>query len=593
MSFTGDLEHLPIVDVIQLLHSTRKSGTLCVKGGRGECQLVFHDGYISSANHSNTSVRIGKILVDMGLISAEVCEQALADQKTAGTSRKPLIATLIEQGHLNKDTAFKGLKNLIEMTVVEMLRWTHGTFTLNVDSTIISDEYRYFPEMLHQEINLDTQRVLMDALRVFDEQNRDGAFEEEEWIDEETTDAGGGAEAAEAAEEGGLDLSADDLGLGDIDQIERKIPEVFSSIEVIDPSELHRRAVADLMPDAEADEREKLVDFLVRSTEPKEGESAGQAGRTSRAMVFIGRDSLARYLLMHLSKPLGVLTFTTDDEEDLDLILGQPLNKGVPPLLIFDVPDESATGWSRDDLVRLRQEKKNAFPQVQTLQLAPANDEDFQFQAYRDGVRAVLPKPGATGVSSAELIRFFKVLLDYIKDYFDAQGQVTCGDLKDDLLKLQGLRDAPEVSLALLQQVAQTFDRTLTFIVRPGELIAERAIGIGQEKKLGPSQPLRFKVSLDTPSLLHKVLTEGRLFYGRSDDQVITGALFAQIGAARSGSVLLLPISSRGRALALIYADGPAGFVPVDSLEILAGQAGLILENALYRRQLEKAAPQG
>ena len=46
MSFTGDLEHLSIVDVIQLLHATRKSGTLVVQGRKGESQLVFKDGYI-------------------------------------------------------------------------------------------------------------------------------------------------------------------------------------------------------------------------------------------------------------------------------------------------------------------------------------------------------------------------------------------------------------------------------------------------------------------------------------------------------------------------------------------------------------------
>ena len=42
MSFDGDLEHLPIVDVIQLLHSTGKSGTLTLKSPKGESQLVFH-----------------------------------------------------------------------------------------------------------------------------------------------------------------------------------------------------------------------------------------------------------------------------------------------------------------------------------------------------------------------------------------------------------------------------------------------------------------------------------------------------------------------------------------------------------------------
>ena len=43
MSFTGDLEQLPIVDVVQLMNSTRKSGILSVEGRKGESQLVFKD----------------------------------------------------------------------------------------------------------------------------------------------------------------------------------------------------------------------------------------------------------------------------------------------------------------------------------------------------------------------------------------------------------------------------------------------------------------------------------------------------------------------------------------------------------------------
>lgn len=77
MSFTGKLEHLPIIDVIQLLHSTRKSGILRFASRKGESQLVFKDGYIVSANHPNSSVRIGKILVDLNIISPETLSQAL------------------------------------------------------------------------------------------------------------------------------------------------------------------------------------------------------------------------------------------------------------------------------------------------------------------------------------------------------------------------------------------------------------------------------------------------------------------------------------------------------------------------------------
>ena len=74
MSFTGDLEHLPIVDVIQLLNATKKSGTLTVRGRKGQSQLVFEDGYIVSANHANDSLRIGKVLVDLGGITAATLE---------------------------------------------------------------------------------------------------------------------------------------------------------------------------------------------------------------------------------------------------------------------------------------------------------------------------------------------------------------------------------------------------------------------------------------------------------------------------------------------------------------------------------------
>jgi Domain of unknown function (DUF4388) len=591
MSFTGDLEHLPIVDVIQLLHSTRKTGTLCVKSARGESQLVFNDGYISCANHVNASVRIGQILVDMQAISPEIREQALAGQKEAGAARKPLIATLIEQGLLTRENAYTGLKILIEKTVVEMLRWTRGTFTLDVESTVISDEYRYFPDMLNQDFNLDTQGVLMDALRIFDEKNRNGDFAEDEW------EASAAVETAEAASEELTtnELSAEDLGLGDLDQLERKIPEVFSSIKIIDPAEIHRLRLMDLCPGVDGEIREALVAFLARFSVEKTGaEPVAGTGNGGRTLIFYSRDAVIRHVLMTLSKAEGILIFTTDDKQDLDLILAQSLSKGIVPLLLLGSPDETVESWTSPSLIRLRQKKIEEYPQLPVIQLAPSGNHDFALQAYQDGVRAVLPRPPGLdeGGDVTDLVRFFEILLNYLKNYFASQTRELLLDLKNELLQLQGLRDAPELSLSLLQRVAVSFERALTFIVRPGEMIAERGIGIGREKMQGPTPPLKFKVPLDQPSIVHQTLAEGTLFYGRSDDAVVSDYLHAQIGAPQAGPILLLPICSRGRPIALIYGDfGAASVAPVslESLEILAGQAGLILENALFRRQLEKS----
>src|SRR5450759_898131 len=114
MAFTGDLEQLHIVDIIQLLHTTRKSGTFSIKGNKGESRIIFGNGYIVSATHLN-KIRIGAVLVQMKVITQKDLEQALAVQKKAGKNRKPLVATLIELGKLGNDEAFKGLRKLIEM----------------------------------------------------------------------------------------------------------------------------------------------------------------------------------------------------------------------------------------------------------------------------------------------------------------------------------------------------------------------------------------------------------------------------------------------------------------------------------------------
>jgi hypothetical protein len=218
MSFSGDLEYLSIVDVIQLLHSTRKTGTLKIVGRKGEISLVFNDGYINGASHYDTGTRTGTILVEAGVISQEDLDRALAIQSQAGADRRPLIATLLENNLVAKDDAYRGLETLIELSIVEILTWKKGTFALEPDTLQICDEFRYFPEKLQEELNLPTEHVLMDALRIYDEKKRDGLIVDEELHDEELPSA------PAATAEGDLTISADDLGLGDLDAIQRKRP---------------------------------------------------------------------------------------------------------------------------------------------------------------------------------------------------------------------------------------------------------------------------------------------------------------------------------------------------------------------------------
>lgn len=246
MPLTGELEHLPIVDVIQLIHSTRKSGTLNVYSRKGEGQLVFNSGYIVSATHSSERLKIGKILLESKIITEGELDRALGIQELSGEDRKPLIATLLDHCGLSRDAAFKALETLIEMTVVEMISWTRGIFTLDVDEINVSDDYRYLPKQL-QTVSLDTQMVLMDALRIFDEKVHSGEIEISEEPLETNPDISDTVSTPvsldEQNDEYGFVVSEDILGLADLDKIERKKPHVFKGLEAFDPTQIHRQVI--------------------------------------------------------------------------------------------------------------------------------------------------------------------------------------------------------------------------------------------------------------------------------------------------------------------------------------------------------------
>ncbi|WP_298267272.1 DUF4388 domain-containing protein [Geobacter sp.] len=580
MSFTGELEHLSIVDVIQLLHATRKSGTLTVKSRKGESQLVFDDGYIISANHFDNSIRVGKILVEAKVIAEEALEQALRDQQQAGEIRSPLVAILIEQGQVRKEDAYRGLETLIELTIVEILTWKRGSFSLDVESFTVSDEYRYFPEKLHQEITLHTENVLMDALRIYDEKKRDGLL-----VDEELTDEVLSPHETEAA--GGMLLSADDLGLGDLDKLEKTIPGVFAGLDDRGPAAPHRRRIEELGAALSAREQEELLAFLGSYGSRPPAPRAG----ANLTVVLFSADEFVSYCLTTVCRHEGVFVFATNEEQDLEHITGQFLAKGSVPLLVFDVPALFDGRFSSVQLTRLRRRMRASHPRAGIVQLASPSDYGFMLQSLGDGVRAVFPRP--TGEERretfvGEIIQFLHAFPAYLREYGREQDGLSVSRLKAGLAALRRLREPQEVAFSLLQSAAGLFPRTLTLIVREEELIAERGIGVQGGKEEGATPPLRFRIPLTRPSLLAGVIEKGGAFFGETADEVVKEHLFRAIGAPLHPSVLLLPLRSFGRTISLTYGDfggEEPSPVPVDLLEILADQGGLVVENALYRRK--------
>jgi hypothetical protein len=563
MSFTGKLEHLPIADVIQLLHSTRKSGILRFASRKGESQLVFKDGYIVSANHLNSSVRIGKILVDLKIISPETLSQALQAQLRAGKDRKPLIVTLIEMGAVKEEDAYKGLEQLIELTVVEILTWKKGTFALDVLPSAVSNEYHYYPERISREINVNTQGILMESLRIFDEKMRDGELTDEDLPEEEV-----------------LTILADDRG------------DSGQAAGNRDPAA--KQGQEEIAPALTARERKELAAFLggfftVRKT----------SGESVRSVVLFSPDQLISQYLTAVCTPAGIPISVVSKEQELDPILIQALAGNDVPILVIDSPRQADDRFSLREISSLRQRKRLHYPEICIIQLAAPGDAEFTLQSYGDGVRAVLPRPSLYERREsyvADTIQFLTAFKEYLKVAAFERESFAAARIKTAIARLHDFRNARSVARTLLECVAGICERTLTLSVRNSELVADKEIGINGGKEEGIGQAPALRISLARPSLLRDVIEWGFVHYGPTEDETIRKIIFTVIGPPSCSTVLILPIKRQGITVAIVYGDfGGAEPVPLDVglLKILASQAELVLENSFYSKKLAKASQQG
>jgi DNA-binding NarL/FixJ family response regulator len=595
MAFTGDLEQLPIVDIIQLVHTTRKSGIFSVKGDKGESRIVFSGGYIVGANHISNTVRIGTVLVKSGAITIDDLKQALGATNDAAQDHIPLMAVLMQMGKLKQEDAQRGLKKLVAMTIVELMSWTKGTFTFDTEASVFSSEGGASSDGGELDVGVDAQMVLMDALRIFDERERDRANGkvvpsfEELYADVLPEEHAGEIKGERST------ITADDLGLADIERLEKKIPPPVSEVEIFDPVEIHRQKVKEMLAGFSSEDQEAFVSFLKRSADRKAAPEAA-ARQAGKAVVLFSSDKLIRHALMTICKDEGVAVFATDEEMDLERIVSQCLSAMKMPVVVFDSPARSEGGFPEETIIALRSRVREKYSAVPLLQLASPQESNFILRSYDDGVIAVLPKPlkeVRRETYIQDTIQFLGTFKSYISGFHyrpDATDKYV-KELKKDIKSLREIANPSDAALVMLIAVAQMFERAVTFIVRPSELTGERAIGESSEKSLGPTQADRLKIPLSKPSIFRDVIEKGLAFYGESSDEALK-ELFKNIGKPLSPAVVLLPLISDRKVVAVVYGDfgkKVASPVHLDILEILAQQVGIVLEYALFRRQMTKA----
>jgi len=158
MSLTGNLKTVSFPDILQLLATGKKTGTLQITTAARQKEIAFKDGNIIYASSINsTEDLLGNLLLKRGKISKVDLEQAISLHKQTG---RPLGTTLVDMNLFDKEEVIECLRMQIEEIVYNLFSWPEGDFKF-AENVV--------PRNIQMTLELSTINVIMEGTRRIDE----------------------------------------------------------------------------------------------------------------------------------------------------------------------------------------------------------------------------------------------------------------------------------------------------------------------------------------------------------------------------------------------------------------------------------------
>ena len=127
MALSGTLKDFGIADILQLIGHQTKTGTLVLKSGNDEVDVLFVDGTVVFATQKarNKADLLGSLLQRAELLTEEKLQEALTEQKR---SLKRLGDVLVQQNFVDAGTLSQVMRLQTTETLYRLFRWKTGTY---------------------------------------------------------------------------------------------------------------------------------------------------------------------------------------------------------------------------------------------------------------------------------------------------------------------------------------------------------------------------------------------------------------------------------------------------------------------------------
>jgi CheY-like chemotaxis protein len=547
LSLTGNLEDLPLLDIIQIVSFSKKTGYLTIRQPEGESAIVFAEGHV---------------------VASYTWDSPPADARV---------------GQLAPDKREKLIRGRLELALERLIRLREGEFSFNLTEQAPK---AIGPRSLEHETlrdGINPQELLLDLARGMDEDRRDStaaleaSFAEESF--ESPADAGeaGFEESFEtvppAAPAPATDARA---ALAEIPPDHLLPPPSAPAPEPAPPAPPPAAAPPRtlLLVEDEADIREALAErFREAGHTVLEAEDVETAVKAA-TRIFKGGGRVA--LVTDLTMPTTVGSSFQGGLEVAKRV--KKLQPDTPVLLMTESLPASAKERAKNFGIT-HIVFKPGLSRLDPEQFA-ADLRAFGVKLVKDVVPKLLAPPRPKPAKAA------------------GKAAPAGADLKRLQQRMEELRHTPaeasQIAQLVMSVAADFFERGVLFLVKGEELRGLGGFGPVQGEDNVHLVARGLVLPLAPASAFHDVV-EGRrtvTFPPAADAQ---GArVLAALGAFASTSAALLPLVTHREVVAVLMGDHPvSGRAPegLEMIELFLHQAGVALENAFLQKKI--AALQG
>ena len=161
LDLQGSIENFSLPEILQLVATTRKTGTLAIQNQSAIVMVYFRDGHITYAYGPQQTYHIGQLLKELEVLTAQQLEDAVKIQAESETSAR-LGEILIDQNYISRNDLEAAVKTQIEELLYSLLSWQTGSFKFYENQLPTEEEIT---------VRLSVENVILEGLRRFDELN--------------------------------------------------------------------------------------------------------------------------------------------------------------------------------------------------------------------------------------------------------------------------------------------------------------------------------------------------------------------------------------------------------------------------------------